>query len=108
EDYSYFEGDINFLLRCINDSPIENWISENQSNRISDFKIYYEKLISIFGKDKLKVSNNLLSRALLTFGDYLIQLGQNHSFLIEGFDRDISWKRFLRHSNAVYLKSLLD
>jgi hypothetical protein len=30
------------------------------------------------------------------------------SFLIEGFDRDISWKRFLRHANSRYLKHLLD
>lgn len=108
EDYPYFEGDIDFLLLHIKINEIEKLSKEEHDNKLLKFKIYFEKAVAIFGAEKLNVPNNLLSRALLTFGDYLLESGQNRSFLIEGFDRDISWKRFLRHKKVVYLKMLLD
>lgn len=108
EDYPYFEGDIDFLLLHIKINEIEKLSKEEHDNKLLKFKIYFEKAVTIFGAEKLNVPNNLLSRALLTFGDYLLESGQNRSFLIEGFDRDISWKRFLRHKKVVYLKMLLD
>ena len=108
EDYPYFQGDINFLLRYINADQISEQTTATHHQKIAEFEMYYKKAIAIFGGDRLRVSNNLLSRALLTFGDYLVQAGRNRSFLIEGFDRDISWKRFLRHDNAIYLQQLLD
>lgn len=108
EDYPYFEGDILFLLLHIKINEIEKLSQEEHNKKRLKFKIYYEKAIAIFGAETLNVPNDLLSRALLTFGDYLLESGQNRSFLIEGFDRDISWKRFLRHKNVVYLKLLLD
>jgi len=108
EDYRYFEGEIGFLLTFIDADGFEKWTEEGHKQKQSSFIAYYEKAIAIFGETKLKISNNLLSRALLTFGDYLIKTGQNYSFLIEGFDRDISWKRFLRHNHISYLKQLLD
>ncbi|MBJ8054821.1 DUF262 domain-containing protein [Bacillus cereus] len=110
EDYSYFAGDIGFLLQFsnMNDNDVASFTQDKHKENQEIFETYYEKSISIFGPTKLNVPINLLSRALLTFGDYLIQAGQNRSFLIEGFDRDISWKRFLRHENVSYLKELLD
>lgn len=108
EDHEYFEGDIGFLLRFVDVKELANWSKQEQLEKQISFKTYYEKAAGIFGKTNLNVPINLLSRALLTFGDYLIQSGQNYSFLIEGFDRDISWKRFLRHLNVGYLKQLLD
>ncbi|MDM5192620.1 DUF262 domain-containing protein [Bacillus hominis] len=110
EDYSYFEGDIGFLLQFSNmdDNDVASFAQDDHREKQEIFVTYYEKSIAIFGSTKLNVPTNLLSRALLTFGDYLIQAGQNRSFLIEGFDRDISWKRFLRHENVSYLKELLD
>lgn len=108
EDYRYFEGEIGFLLTFINTNSYEKWSSDEHKQKQASFSSYYEKAIAIFGQTNLNVSNNLLSRALLTFGDYLIKTGQNYSFLIEGFDRDISWKRFLRYENVKYLKPLLD
>lgn len=108
EDHGYFEGEIGFLLHFIDADDYSKWSKQTHLEKQTIFKSYYEKAACIFGKAKLNVPINLLSRALLTFGDYLIQSGQNRSFLIEGFDRDISWKRFLRHSNSRYLKLLLD
>lgn len=108
EDYGYFEGDIGFLLQFININELPNWSKYEHTEKQASFLTYYEKAIAVFGTTKLNVPINLLSRVLLTFGDYLIQSGQNHGFLIEGFDRDISWKRFLRHENVSYLKQLLD
>ncbi|WP_210367775.1 hypothetical protein [Bacillus sp. REN3] len=108
EDYHYFEGEIGFLLSFINADDFNKWTDEEHKQKLASFISYYEKAISIFGKTNLRLSNDLLSRALLTFGDYLIKTGQNYSFLIEGFDRDISWKRYLRHDHVKYLKLLLD
>ncbi|MBM7577874.1 DUF262 domain-containing protein [Jeotgalibacillus terrae] len=107
EDYPYFEGDIGFLLLQIETNEIDQLSLEEHNKMQLNFKINYEKAVAIFGAEKLKVPNNLLSRALLTFGDYLLESGHNHSFLIEGFDRDISWKRFLRDKNVSYLLLLL-
>ncbi|MGO4548084.1 DUF262 domain-containing protein [Paenibacillus sp. 2TAB23] len=108
EDHDYFKGDIDFLLQFIDAKGVANWSGQEQIEKQTSFLTYYKKAESIFGKSDLKVPINLLSRALLTIGDYLLQSGQNRSFLIEGFDRDISWKRFLRHPNVGYLKQLLD
>ena len=46
----------------------------------------------------------LWERALLAKGDYLITEGSNQSFLIN-FDRDISWKRFLKRDKNHSLHS---
>ena len=48
--------------------------------------------------------------ALLTKGDYTVDNKSNKCFLIDGFDRDISWKRFLRDDNRKrnYLTLLFD
>ncbi|PLT29820.1 DUF262 domain-containing protein [Peribacillus deserti] len=108
EDYGYFEGDIGFLLLFIDINELPNCSNHERIEKQASFISYYEKAIAIFGPTKLNVPINLLSRALLKFGDYLIQAGQNRSFLIEGFDRDISWKRFLRHEKVSFLKELLD
>lgn len=107
EDYPYFEGDIGFLLLHIKINEIDQLTQEELYKKQLKFQNYYEKAVAIFGTVKLNVLNDLLSRALLTFGNYLLESGQNRSFLIEGFDRDISWKRFLRHNNVVYLVRLL-
>lgn len=108
EDYGYFEGEIGFLLQFIDSKELQTWSKHEHEQKRASFISYYEKAIAIFAATKLKVPNNLLSRALLIFGDYLLQSKQNRSFLIEGFDRDISWKRYLRHDKVRYLKQLLD
>ena len=52
----------------------------------------------------------LWQRALLSKGDYTLKKSKNNSFLVDGNDRDISWKRLLRDDNEKrnYLKSLFD
>jgi len=108
EDHEYFAGEIGFLLQFIDAQEHADWSHQDHHEKQAKFLAYYEKAKAIFGKTTLNVPINLLSRALLTFGNYLIQSGQNYSFLIEGFDRDISWKRYLRHQHIVYFKELLD
>lgn len=106
EDYPYFEGDIGFLLLHINRDEIDSLTQFDMDEKLLEFESRYKKAIAIFGPAKLKVPSELLSRALLTFGEYLLRSGYNRSFLIEGFDRDISWKRFLRNKNVTYLLEL--
>lgn len=54
------------------------------------------------------VDENLWRRALLTKGDYLLNERQNLSFVINTFDRDISWKRLLTDEKSIYIKELID
>lgn len=111
EDYPYFKGDIGFLLDFAGvPSVIEiaEWDGAAHVAAQKRFVFYYERAIAIFGSEKLNVDKNLFTRALLTFGDYTLKKGRNYSFLTEGFDRDISWKRLLREENVSYLKDLFD
>lgn len=111
EDYPYFKGDIGFLLDFAGVTSVKEvseWDDAVHVTAQKQFVFYYERAIAIFGSEKLKVDKNLFTRALLTFGDYTLKKGRNYSFLTEGFDRDISWKRLLREDNASYLKDLFD
>ncbi len=108
EDYPYFLGEISFLLKFsdIADNTIYRVI--DHQDRQKSFLQYFEKAKRIFGEKSLKVSSTLLSRALLCIGDYLLKIGRNHTFLRDNFDRDYSWKRYLREENVCYLKEILD
>lgn len=108
EDHGYFLGDINFLLSFIEAKGLNEWSNDEHKEKQISFINYFEKTKRIFGRSNLNVPANLLSRALLTFGNYLLQNGQNLCFVKEGFDRDTSWKRFFRHPKVRYLKQLLD
>ncbi|RJS61765.1 DUF262 domain-containing protein [Bacillus sp. PK3_68] len=111
EDYPYFKGDIGFLLGfagVTSAAEIAEWSEGTHATAQKQFIFYYERAVAIFGSEKLNVDKNLFTRALLTFGDYTLKKGRNYSFLTEGFDRDISWKRLLREENVCYLKDLFD
>lgn len=97
ENHKYFNGQIGFLLQ---------WSESN----LESFKEYAEKSKAIFGEKGLNHFDNFIfERALLATGDYLLNKGKNHSFLIDN-ERDISWKRLLRDNNEkrAYLKQLVD
>lgn len=111
EDYPYFKGDIGFLLDFSGVTSVQQvaqWDDQAHEKAQKQFSFYYQRAIAVFGHDKLNVDRDLFTRALLTFGDYTLKKGQNYSFLTEGFDRDISWKRLFREENAKYLKELFD
>lgn len=111
EDYPYFNGDIGFLLDFAGVTSVKeitDWADAAHVTTQEQFMYYYERSIAIFGFEKLNVDLNLFTRTLLTFGDYTLKKGRNYSFLTEGFDRDISWKRLMREENARYLKDLFD
>lgn len=113
EKHEYFKGQIGFILFL---SGIEIYYEENSNcdwEETEDIQFqdkyisYCDKAKFIFGYDGLNpFSQFLWERALLSIGDYLISEGSNQSFLIN-YDRDISWKRFLKrdkkieHSNIV-------
>lgn len=110
EQHEYLKGQIGFLLflsgikeRLQNASEI-SWNEEEDKMYRDKFSLYYQKTEALFGEKGLRSefskndsvdSEFLFERALLTFGNYLIRSSQNHSFL-RNFDRDISWKRFLK------------
>ncbi|MBA1447024.1 MAG: DUF262 domain-containing protein [Gammaproteobacteria bacterium] len=126
EQHPYFKGQIEFLLDF---SGILDYFSEHGCCDWSDaedviyqelFLVYLDKSTAVFGRDGVRIPDDyLFERALLAKGDYLIKSGSNHSFLKNGHDRDISWKRLLRGSESQndenktsfkrkYVKSLLD
>lgn len=102
ENHGYFNGQIGFLLDWCKD--------ERGQENIDKIKEYIEKAEAIFDKNGLiRYENHLFERALLATGDYLLNKGRNHSFLINN-ERDISWKRLLRdkNENREVLKQLFD
>lgn len=110
EQHGYFKGQIGFILFL---SGIENyynnhnnkcdWDEKQNEKYKNEFSIYAKIAKCLFNdkglKDEIK-KDYLMERALLTFGDYLIMEGYNHSFLIDS-DRDISWKRLLKRDKDV-------
>lgn len=116
EHHPYFQGQIGFLLEF---SGVEDAFKYEQldsrntmigATHIHLFKEYLEKSEAIFGENGLKINQSLFTRALLTQGYYALKSNQNDCFLINGFDRDISWKRLLRDKGhkRMYVKCLFD
>lgn len=115
ENHSYFRGQIGFILdfagileAYTNDSTL-NWSTQEEDEYFDSFIKYFNKAAAIFDNSKLKINGNLWRRALLCKGDYLLKSGRNLSFVIDGFHRDISWKRLLRETDKrCFVKELLD
>ncbi|MBZ4035355.1 DUF262 domain-containing protein [Flavobacterium sp. 17A] len=115
EDHPYFNGQIGFLLKFsgisqnINLQDLKNWDLDN--SYYNNFISYSNKAAILFGKDGIKpFPDFLFERALLSVGDYMLRKKKNYSFLINGLERDISWKKLLRDDNKErsHLKILLD
>lgn len=117
ENHAYFQGQIRFILDF---SGIEeayerdrtlNWDDQEKEDYIRRFDEYKGKILAVFEKNGIrKFDYNRFERALLSLGDYTLNKGRNWSFLVNGKDRDISWKRLLRDNNTqrVFLKQLLN
>ena len=111
EKHGYFKGQIGFILFL---SGIEEYFNTNNHCDWSDiedntfkeqFVKYRDIALKIFSDKGLNTFPDFVwERALLAKGDYLITEGSNQSFLIN-FDRDISWKRFLKRDKNHSLHS---
>lgn len=116
EQHLYFQGQVGFLLEFsgIEDAfvqdPTCSWNIATEAMYLKRFEEYLQKSEVVFGKDGLQIKRSLFTRALLTKGYYALKSNQNDCFLINGFDRDISWKRLLRDKGdkRTYVKDLLD
>ena len=115
ENHPYLQGHIGFIL---NFSGLEEVIIQSKTSSmeasienqcLKAFDDYEKKFRALFKDDGIKAfSDFLFERALLSIGDYTLQKNRNRSFLINGNERDISWKRFLRSENRKYLKTLFN
>lgn len=95
---SYFEGHLYYPL--INQCSItKDEIDDN--NAIKKYHIFVEKLAAIFPNKKGCSVENALIRALLSVGDYSIQVGNVKSYsLFQNDGRDISWKRLIKNQDS--------
>lgn len=102
EQHGYFKGQIGFILflsgieEYFNTNNHCDWSNLEDSNIKTLFMKHRDIALKIFNDKGINSFPNFIwERALLAKGDYLITEGSNQSFLIN-FDRDISWKRFLK------------
>lgn len=114
EKHGYFKGQIGFILflsgieEYFNTNNHCDWSEQEDTGLKEQFIKYRDIAIKIFSDKGINLFPDFVwERALLAKGDYLIAEGSNQSFLIN-FDRDISWKRFLKrdknhtlHSNII-------
>lgn len=116
EHHPYFQGQIGFLLEFagMEDAFVLDttcsWDTTTNATYLDRFTTYLEKSEAIFDGNGLRINRALFTRALLTQGYYALRSNRNDCFLIDGFDRDISWKRLLRDKGdkRTYVKDLLD
>ncbi len=105
ENHGYFRGQIEFL--CDFSGVIEQWVpggllawdaATHQRLRES-FEDYLCKAEAMFTAHGLmNLGESRWQRALLSFGDYLLENASNYSFLVNSPNDLSSWKRFLRGS----------
>lgn len=126
EQHGYLQGQIEFLLDFsgIHAYFLEhsdcNWSEDTNIEFIRIFEDYLNKTEALFESNGIrKMDEYLFERALLVKGDYLLRSIGNQSFLKNGFDRDLGWKRLLRGSESAndvskvtekraYLKEVMD
>lgn len=102
EKHEYFKGQIGFILflsgieEYFNTKSHCDWSKQEDNDFKTQFIKYRDIALKIFSDKGLNTFPDFAwERGLLAKGDYLISEGSNQSFLID-FDRDISWKRFLK------------
>lgn len=126
EQHGYLQGQIEFLLDFsgVYSFFLEhgdcNWDKDADVEFLAAFEEYLQKTEALFESNGIrKINDFLFERALLVKGDYLLKSIGNHSFLKNGFERDLSWKRLLRGSESgndaskvtekrTHLKELMD
>ena len=121
ECHGYFRGQIGFLLdfcgafTASKDSDPNLWDTVKHTTLQANFERYLtlaEKTFSATGL--VDLGGYRWQRALLSFGDYLLPRGRNHSFLVDTVTDETSWKRLLRGTGTItpepreFLKQLWD
>lgn len=111
EKHGYFKGQIGFILflsgieEYFNTNSHCDWSEQEDIDFKEQFIKYRDIAIKLFSDKGINLFPDFVwERALLAKGDYLITEGSNQSFLIN-FDRDISWKRFLKRDKNHSLHS---
>jgi hypothetical protein len=103
ENHAYFSGQIGFILEF---SKIDNKYD------IDLFSSYSEKLGELFGDDFQDKYDCLFQRALLTFGDYLVDISGYKTFCTFANNlraKTDNWRRVFNDNDKVLiLKQLLD
>lgn len=124
EKNGYFRGQILFLL---NFSGIEDfymktntclWTEEDRLKYLNNFDRYFKLMELVFDDNGLRgdlTKNQILRRALLSYGPYGIPRGYYRKSFVINQSRDYSWRRYLQADNDEdskqrrgYFKQLLD
>lgn len=103
ENHPYFDGQIGFILE---------FAKSESGYDIDLFADYSEKLNILFG-DKFQYNHYcLFQRALLTFGDYLVDISKHKTFCTfnKGLrEKTDNWRKVFNDKNKnIFLKSLLN
>jgi hypothetical protein len=98
ENHPYFDGQIGFIL---------NFSKDGEDYDINSFSNYSCKLSELFGEKHQNKNGCLFQRALLTRGDYLVNINYDRTFC--SFNSNDNWRKVFNDSTkSVYLKELLD
>jgi hypothetical protein len=121
EAHGYFSGQIEFLLdfcgvlASAERRPVTEWEAAEHERLQAIFDQYLKKAQFTFTSSGLAPTRPtapyIWKRALLTFGNYLVTVGRNYSFVTDPPSNRDSWRRFLRgggHGRRKYLKNLWD
>ena len=104
EKHPYFKGQILFLfefsgvLKYFEDNANLNWSENENLLFLNAFIDYSQNVSSVFNDDPNTIQDYLWLRAVLSKGNYLIDVSKNRlNFLSTSRNmRDFSWKRLLR------------
>lgn len=97
----FHKGQIGYLFEFCGVASVSDLSGSLQSAK-EDFKTYFSKSKGLFSiLENNKNDSFLLERALLTFGNYLLENSNwrynfSSSRKVANYDRDFSWKRILR------------
>jgi hypothetical protein len=110
EAHEYFSGQIEFILDFSGVSAaagrmqVTNWALTEHEQLQTNFDRYLEKAQFTFTSTGLAPTKStgsyLWERALLTYGNYLVSIGPNFSFVTDAPSNRDSWKRFLRGAGS--------
>lgn len=126
EEHRYFKGQINFILKYAGiyelyhtdkSKFLEN-VEKHSDFLMDQFDSYYQKLNSLFDSNGLRkhFDNNIFKSAILHFGFYFVDLGNQKYHTLQNSSRDYSWKRMLGESTndneyskkSCFIKNLID
>jgi hypothetical protein len=98
ENHPHFDGQIGFIL---------NFSTVGEDYDINQFSDYSNKLSRLFGDEHQDKNGCLFQRALLTRGDYLVNINYDRTFCT--FNSNDNWRKvFNDNTKSAYLKALLD